>query len=325
MNKYCSTFLLLFWGFCLLGEPSLPQNNVKIARYLKVLVRKPNSTYVFDRFYNSWMEHSGPEELIQYLKDEYQKNSDATYLLLLAFSCEKEGNSNKAIQFYNQYLAKKPDSPQILFTKAKLEFRNHNYLDTIHDLQKALKCDLEDPLEFKIRKMLGKAYIRNEQHKQGFKIWKELGKTVNDDTDLAEEIMELQLAEGEYNDAITTCRELIKKTTNKYRKVTLSLRLGDIYRRKGERQKAVETYSEILRKVGNDSWLEKEILSQVEQVFRSEDDSKGLLEYYDKQIKTEQKRLELLKRYSFLLNENGKTDQALEVFQKTGTLNPLEP
>ncbi|MEM7387586.1 MAG: tetratricopeptide repeat protein, partial [Verrucomicrobiota bacterium] len=97
---------------------------------------------------------------------------------------------------------------------------------------------------------------------------------------------------------------------------------GDIYQRSGNREDALKTYSASLSKVGNGTWLEKEILGQIEQVFRKEDDIAGLKGHYEKLIETDGKRVMLWRKNADLLAELGDHDEAVTAFKEILTLTP---
>jgi len=62
-------------------------------------------------------------------------------------------------------------------------------------------------------------------------------------------------------------------------------------------------YGSTLQQVGHGSWLEREILAQIEQLFRREDDLTGLQEHYKKLLKTYAQRIQIRKQYAKLLSE----------------------
>ncbi|MHC4887090.1 MAG: tetratricopeptide repeat protein, partial [Planctomycetota bacterium] len=101
---------------------------------------------------------------------------------------------------------------------------------------------------------------------------------------------------------------------DKYRGTKLELRLGDIYQNAGKRKLALKTYRGILPRVGSGSWLEKEVLAQIEHLYRREDDLTGLRDELTGMIKDHAKRVALLKRQATLLAELGETDKAKEAY-----------
>ena len=113
------------------------------------------------------------------------------------------------------------------------------------------------------------------------------------DEELREDLIELEVTEGLMDEAINAAQELINLTKDPQKKVLRRLRLGDILQRAGKREEAVDTYAATLAETGSDSWLEKEIISQIEQVFRREDDLAGLRERLQRMIAAEPKRLAL--------------------------------
>ena len=88
------------------------------------------------------------------------------------------------------------------------------------------------------------------------------------------------------------------------------LRKGDIIQRSGKRDDALKIYDGTLGQVGNDTWIEREILGQIEELFRREDDLIGLKDHLKTMIKANDKRLSLRKSLAKLNVELGELDEA---------------
>ena len=113
-------------------------------------------------------------------------------------------------------------------------------------------------------------HVRNGDTEKARTTWNALLEKNPDDEQLQEDLIELQISAGMFEIALATAEGLQKKTKDQYMKVLRRLRIGDIHQRAGERKKALEAYSSTIESVGNSTWIEKEILSQIERVFRRE-------------------------------------------------------
>jgi len=300
----------------------LAEISAKTGKYLSILVKRPSSDYLFDRFYNSWLEEATSDDLEKYLDQKYEETKSDVYLQLKAYYHEAEGNDDKALDIYNTVLAES-SSPSLLFRRGTLELQGLEFERAIADLQKALEQKPKEKLAVEINKLLGKIYIRDEQKAKGLAVWKAMA-TVSDDEDLAEEIVELMLEEGLFAEALTQIKTLIEKTSSKHKQVTLTLRLGDIYRMQGSKDDALKEYTQTLDLVGVGSWLEKEVLSQIEQVFRADDNLSGLESYLETISKDRKNNIELLRRRAELLQELGESDKAEATYLEIVKLTPMD-
>src|SRR5690606_7619905 len=73
---------------------------------------------------------------------------------------------------------------------------------------------------------------------------------------------------------------------------------------------------------GRDTWLEKEIIAQIEHVFRREDDIAGLNNHLATLIDAESGRIALMKRRSLVLAELQEFDEAAAAFAEILKLTP---
>ncbi len=319
-------FIVTLLCSVLLGSGSVlattPKPNEKAAKYYEILRKRPESGYLFDRFYNAWLETASLDELKGFLTAESAQSTDTGATVLLALFCEKEGDDVQALGLYTKALTKSPGSAEIIYRKASLEAYTLNFEAAILDLTEALEGNPDDALRAKISKLLGKVYLRNDQQDKALATWRALLAATGSDPDVKEDLIELQLEEGLFDEAAAGCKELITATKNNYKAMMFQLRLGDIYHRAGKKAEALAAYRKSLDKVGSDSWLEQEVLSQIEQVFRAEDDIAGLSKHYLELLKVYPRRIGVMKRHSRVLLQAGETDKALAKFLEVVRLTP---
>ena len=294
----------------------------KALKYHKALQRRPNPGYLYDRFYNSWLDSSSLEELKAFLTEKAESSSETSDRLLLAFFHAKLGDDVEALQQFGEALKNDPGNAATLYEKAVVEARTLNFESALSDLLSASKANPSAEDSVKIAQLRGKLLVRNRQTDEAVKVWEELLKANPDDAGLLEDMVEVQIAEGLYDQAIEWSDKLIAITKDPFQKVVRQLRKGDIYQRSGKRKKALEVYGEALGKVGVDSWLEREIIGQIDQLFRREDDLTGLNEHLAGMIKQDGKRLAVHKAASKIQMELGLQDEAIASFQKIIDLTP---
>ena len=261
------------------SEPAAAQQNElppKVLKYHKALVRRPSPGYLFDRFYNSWLDSSSLEELKKFLKDNADASATTADRLLLAFFYAKSGDDVEALQQFREALNNDPGNAATLYEKAVVEARTLDFETALADLATASQANPSAEDGIKIAQLRGKLLVRNRQTEAAIKVWNELLAANPGDAGLLEDMVEVLITEGLYDQANEWSDKLIAISKDPFQKVIRQLRKGDIYQRSGKRKKALEVYESTLEKVGLDSWLEREILGQIDQLFRREDDLSDL-------------------------------------------------
>ncbi len=303
-------------------QDSKDGTDAKSEKYYQALRRRPNAGYLFDRFYNTWLDHASVEQLREKLTTQAEKSSATNDRLLLAFFHTRQGDDARALEQFREALKNDPGNAEVWYEKAVVESRTLDFETALADLAKAFDAKPPKELSNKIAQLRGKLFIRNRQNDQAIKIWQKLIADNPEDTWLVEEVIELQISEGLYDEAEKLATDLIGKTKDPYRKVMRQLRKGDIVQRSGRRDKALEIYQQSLAQVGNGTWLEREILGQIEEVFRREDNLLGLKEHYSKLVKADSKRLSLRQANAKLMLELGTFEDAVAEFKNIVDLTP---
>ncbi len=316
---------LLCW--CNLVPAGQPPARSTAGRYLKMLQRKPALGSLFERFYNSWNE-SEYGSLEEFLKLNIKKSGSegVCALWLLARLYEKDGEDSNAADIYDKLLKRIPGDPNALLARAQLNFYAGELETVVADLELALKSKtVTVELKEKCLRLLGRTQIRQDSREQGIKTWRKLIAISSSEKQEAEEdIIQLMLDEGLYDDALKQCIELRKKLPKGYRKVALGVRLADIYHLKNERTQAIKTFAEVLNSVAGDSWIKKELYSRIEREFKLEDDFTGLLDFYKTRVKKYSGDILARKRYALLLHEQGDNKAAAAQFKTLIKLTPLD-
>lgn len=297
-------------------------DSLKALKYHKLLVKRPEPGYLFDRFYNTWLDESTVDALGEFLHQRAQQSEATPDQLLLAFFYSKKGDDVAAIQLFDDALADNPASAATWYHKALVEARTLDFEGAIGDLRKARERSPDEKLAVQIDKQLGKLLVRNRQTTEALEVWRALLDSRPGDDQLAEDLLELYIDEGLLDEAAALAETLLKQTSDPHLKVMRQLRLGDIHHRAGEREKAIDVYTQSLDDVGSETWLEREILAQVDQVMRREDDLNGLKRLYDELAKEYPKRVGIHRRRAHLLLEVGDVEPGLAAFREVLKLTP---
>ena len=303
-------FFALIW---LLGAGKLCADNEKALKYLKLCIKKPSSKYLFNHLYDAWSDDE--ISLEQELKKRSKKGGNAAYERLLVKLLEKEGRDAEALELSKKLLLKNPDDPSLLLCKARLEFNEHDYEKCIEDLKKVLENNkLPEKMKLEVNKMLGRSWLRIDKEKEALAVWEKIYAD-NPEFELGEDILQLLLNEGLYEDANKFCLKLLKDTKDKFRQLKLNIKNAEILRLKGSRKKALAAYRKILTQTGAGSWLEKEIYSRIVRIYQNAADSDGLLKFTSEFLSENSARSAIRLRYIDLLYTGGKKDEALKAYQ----------
>lgn len=303
------------------ATPAAP--NEKALKYYDALVKRPAAGYLFDRFYNAWLDAQTIEDLEKFLREKAAETTATTgQRLVLAFFYAKQNEHVKALEQFRVALEKDPGNADAWFQKANAEARTLDFDSALKDLAKALESKPNAEMSRQIKQLQGKLLARNAKNEEAMKVWKELLAENPSDEDLQEDLIELQISEGLNAEALSTAETLLAATKDPYKKVQRRLRVGDIQSRLGNRDKAVEVYSAALDEVGTDSWLEKETLAQIEQTFRRDDALEDLKKHYAALVSKYPQRLTLRRAQAKLLAETGNAEGAVKVFQEILQVTP---
>ena len=306
-------FKLFFALIGIIVAGRLCADNEKALKYLKLCVKKPASKYLFNHLYDAW--NDDVISLEQELKKRIEKGNNATCEHLLVKLLEKEGRDVEALKLSKKLLRKNPDNPDLLLCKARLEFNEHDYDECIKDLKRILKNDkLSEKNRVEVNKMLGRSWLRLDKEKEALAVWERIYAD-NPEYELGEDILQLLLDEGLYEEANKFCGQLLKNTKDKFRQLKLNIKIAEILRLKGSRKKALAAYHKILIQTGNGSWLEKEIFSRIVRIYQTAGDNEGLLKFTNKFLSENKARSAVRLRYIDLLFTAGKKNEAIKTYK----------
>lgn len=295
----------------------------KALKYYDALIKRPAAGYLFDRFYNSWVDAQTIEDLEKFLKEKATGPAATTnQRLVLAFFYAKQNEHPKALEQFRLALEKDPGNADAWFQKANAEVRTLDFESAIADLVKALDSKPNAEMTRAIQQLQGKLLARTGKNEEAMKVWQALIGAKPEDEELQEDLIELQINEGLNKEALATAEALLGRTKDAYKKVQRRLRIGDIQSRLGNRDEAIATYVVCLDEVGGDSWLEKEILSQIEQTFRRDDAIDSLKTKFGELIAKYPQRITLRRAQARLLVELGDADGAIKSFQAILAITP---
>ncbi len=315
---------VLFIAFSLFAEPeekaeaAVLQPEGKAAEYYDILLKRPRPGYLFERFYTSWMEQHDLSDLETFLKS----NDSNEGVLLQAFYHEMRSEPIRAAELYAGLLDPRPDWVEVLYYKATADTERGLYAEAVEGLEKLLTLEPAEKMELKALTLLGRTLLRAGKRDEGVAAWKRLLEASGMDADVAEELIELQLAEGLYEEALELCDRLLETSDDNFRKVMLRMRRAAVLVRLDRRSDAVDGLREAFGLTGQGSWLQRDLLARIEQLFRGADDMQGLCALYESMLEERIGDPALLRAYADALATYGKDEKALETARELVRLMP---
>lgn len=289
----------------------------KARRYEDMLVKRPQPGVVFDRFMEAWLEEASLEDLAAHLRTQAQApEAGAGRWLLLGLVQSRQGEDQEALKAFAEGLQREPGNGAIWLERARLEARLMDFDAALKSLDSAQANQAGDGKPaIEMAKLRGRILLRTGKPEEALQVWRKLVAAHPADEELAEEVIDMQLQEGLYAEAVDQTKELISRTRDAYAKVSRQLRLGDILLRASRRPEALNEFAAALEQAGQDTWIEGEPLAQIEQVFRREDNLSGLAAHLEELAAKHPQRVALQRQLARIHAETGAKDKALAIYK----------
>ncbi|MCX6853312.1 MAG: hypothetical protein NTV80_00230, partial [Verrucomicrobia bacterium] len=287
----------------------------EVEKYHQMLLKRPQAGILYDRFYAAWLETGSTDELAAFLtKKAEAAEALAADQLILAFFHEQQGDETAALNAFKAALVKDADNSSAWVQRAKLEARILDFTAALTSLAEGEKNKPSSDLQREIGTLRGRWLLRTGKPEPALQAWRDLLKLNEDDDDLAEEVIELQLEEGLYGEAEAQMTALISRTKDAYERTLRQLRLAEIMIRSGKKEEALKAIADTLSATGQGSWIEGEVLAQLEAIFRRDENLTGLSTRLAELSAAHPQRVALQKAEARVLAELGEKDKALALF-----------
>ena len=280
----------------------------KTLKYHKALQSRPLNEQLFERFYSAWIEDQELEAMEKFLAQGEDK-SWQEWALLARYQMRRSLNE-EAIKSLGNAIAKAPDSSSLHQLRAELYVRNMDFASAINDLKEIELKDNEDSIQ--TIRLLGKCYLRVNQVDEALKLWTEAIKS----SDVGIDFVDAAATEGEFEKAIELCNVLIEKTKKPYENVLYRIRLAELQGRAEASDDALATLKSTLADTGNASWLEADILRKADTLFDRQGDFAGQISFYKSLFAEHKHRLQIKRKYAFLLAHNDNWEEAETLFSE---------
>ena len=302
-------FLFLASAMVCFGQTAPP--GAEAEKYHQMLLKRPQPGLVYDRFYSAWMETGTADSLAAFLR---QRTSTTADLLILALFHDQRGNEAEALKAYTTALERDQTNVRAWLQRAKLEARMMNFEAALKSLTAAEKGGADSGLGREIGQLRGRWLLRTGKPEAALQAWRDLVKANTDDEDLVEEVVDLQLDEGLFTEAEAQMLALIAKTKDPYAKAVRQLRLAEIHLRATKKDAALALLTSTLADTGQGTWIEGEVLAQIETMFRRDENLSGLVKELEKLQAAHPQRTALERQRARVLAELGEKEKALTIY-----------
>jgi len=228
-------------------------------------VKRPAPGVVFDRFYDAWLDSGTQEDQEAWLVKGTAAPNAAAGRMILALFYSRQNDHPRAVGVFEEALQLIPDNATAWHLKALAESRTLGYTAALASIEKGLALPPATAIRTTLLQLKGRLLARSEKPDEALKVRQQLVDASPDDIALQEDLIEFQLTKGLDSAALATAEKLLATTTDPYQKVQHRPRVGDLHARSGNREAAIAAYAACFDDTGTNSWLEKDILSQLEQ------------------------------------------------------------
>ncbi|MFK5922607.1 MAG: tetratricopeptide repeat protein [Verrucomicrobiota bacterium] len=300
--------------------PAVPDLPPSAEKYYQIFQNRPTPGVVFDRLIDACLQEWEPATLEKNLQIRGESpQASIEDQLLFAHYLLRQGENQQALSAFTRLTQSHTRSAEAWFWKARSAARENDYpraLSALDHLLTTADIDLDAKRRTDALKLKGRWLIRLGKTEQALATWQSLLKN-SASIDVHEDVLELQIREGQFEGATKTATNLIAKTQNNpHRQVANRLRLADIRDLANDRSGSLLALEAALKQSGAGTWLETEILAKTQSLFRRHDDIAPLKEQIEKWSLLFPEKTSLLRLQATLLAELGKKKEASEVFQQ---------
>jgi tetratricopeptide (TPR) repeat protein len=294
-----------------------------MERFLSLLEKNPRRGTPLDRVYGYHVERGSLDAFIKSWRDRLDKNpADGAAWLILGLLEFQRGQDAAAVTALTKAEATRPQDPlpsfylgQALVLVGQPENAALAFERAL--VRKPARTDLLD-----IFQALGRVYQRTQKNDQALQVWNRLEALFPGDPRVQEQIASALAEENQPAAALPRFEALARKATDPFRQVQLAVSAADLKVRLGRSQDALHDFEAMLAKLRPDSWLHREVRRKIEEVFLRNDDSAGLVAYYQNWTKKEPEDVEALVRLGRTLAGMGRAAEAQTWFDKAVKLAP---
>lgn len=301
-----------------------PLSGPVLERYEQMLLRAPEPGAAFDKIHQHYLETEGLDALGLRWTQASEKSGapKGDYLLLLGLLNDRRGKTDDALKFLRA-AAEAGDNWRAWSALAAGEARAGKLESAAESYKKAIAFNPPKDAAAKLYRGLALCQQRLMDAEGAVETWRAYVKASPGDVFVIEEAGDALLEAGRYDEARAMYGQLRDlKDVDPAKKLAASLKLADVERLRGNKDEALKIYNAALAESGDASWLQREVRSRIERLFRADDDLPGLVKYYQERLKTTPGDLEAVLRLSETLTDLNRHEESLKVLEDAASRAP---
>ncbi len=287
-----------------------------VERYKKLLEKKPTQGVIFEKLVEYVGDDEGVDRLIEEYRSRVEKAPDQANLrLVLGHLLRARDRDEEALTHYDRAVELAPEDPIPWMSRGTLHSDLRNRNDARADFEKALEhVDERSRKQELLRKLADLAFDQHDwERASGY--YDRLLELDPRNEYLRMEYAQVLVEHRRYEAAIAQYEKLVDLTGDNPKDRATTLRdMGDAYEKKGDDQKAVETYRRAMDLMRRDHWLYEELRERVIGVYRQNDRLADLIDEYETRWGRPDYERSLL--LGDLADEIGREQEALEYFRR---------
>ncbi|MFP4493407.1 MAG: tetratricopeptide repeat protein [Puniceicoccaceae bacterium] len=298
-----------------------------VQRYEEVLLRRPEAGTAFDRILEHYRGGPGTEALADRWAAAFEEAGDpatrARWAVLSALLAESRGMTESAGEWY-ETAVESDDAPVSARTGwAALLARTGRFEQAAAVLEAALEGDRTAGAErAEILRQLALTRERDFQTARAIDAWKALAGMDPDDPFLLEEAADGLARNRDYEGAKEIFARLAGEAdADPYQRVRHRIRVARLTEAAGDHEAALDLYQEALPEAASTSWLQKELRTRIEELYRRQENLPGLAEHYEKRLADEPDSGNAL-LLAGVLDDLGRTAEATGWIRKAAEWSP---
>ena len=289
----------------------------KAAKYHELLLKNADNEVLMKRFLEAWLDEQDREALEQWLEAEAEageKLASVAERRILARYLDHIGAQERALEEYERVLKVEPSDSLSELAVARLQAVGLDFEGALKTL--GAREDVEAVT------LRGSYEHRLGNTKKALELWRGLLDEKPRDRELREDLVRLFRQEGLGKEARELQQELLAMEDDPFQRALDQLELGDIQLEAELKDAALASYRQVLGVSGSDSWMEREALYKVREVFRRERDADGLRAFLAQMREEMPHRLALRKSYARQLVVTGEVDEGMAAFREVLRRSP---
>tara|TARA_R100000027_G_scaffold35638_1_gene26176 strand:- start:10103 stop:19714 length:9612 start_codon:yes stop_codon:yes gene_type:complete len=248
----------------------------------------------------------------------------AGWATLSGLLAEDAGDSVAAERWFTLALGAAPDQTRTRIALGGLLANSGEFDEAIAILEAGYDPEAtDDPQQIELLRQLALTQERDFQTESANQTWELISAHPLADSFLLEEAAEAFARNQDYETAQSIYAKLTELSKDDpYQVVRIQIRIARLKENNGDFDEALTIYRTALSQTSGTSWLQKELRTRVEQVYRKQEDLPGLAEHYEGYLEERGSDTETALLLAKVMDELGRTSEGTDWIRKAASWSP---